>query len=111
MHNGCTGSSFHASSRATQREQRLKQEVARLQAERRDLQHRLFGRKSEAHHTPDQLVPDDAHTRCPATSPDGATTPESGRPRPTRFLPPAHHRSTVLEIEVKAHRRLVPRKR
>ncbi len=61
--------------RATQRAQLLKQEVARLQAEIRALQHRLFGRKSEAHHTPDQLVPDDAHAGCPETAPDGATSP------------------------------------
>jgi transposase len=142
--------------RATQREQLLKQEVAQLQAERRDLQHRLFGRKSETQHTPDQLVPDDAHAGCPETAPDGSTPPADApapdppprRRRGQRRGSPGHGRrdyshlptteevsdlppaerccqrcgqpfapfpgtddSTVLEVEVKAHRRLVHRKR
>jgi transposase len=140
--------------RATQREQLLKQEVARLQAEIRALQQRLFGRKSEVHHTPDQLLADDAQAGCPETAPDGVTPPANaptpgtprrrgqrpGGPGPGRrdysplptteetsdlrddqcrcqrcgqpFAPfPGSDDSTVLEIEVKAYRRLVHRNR
>ena len=39
--------------RATQREAKLKARVRQLQAQIRDLRHRLFGRKSEARHSPD----------------------------------------------------------
>ena len=141
--------------RATQREQLLKTQRAQLEAELRDLRHRHFGRSSEARHTPDQLVPDDAHDGCSEIAPDSATTPaDATAPAPpprrrgqrrgspghgrrdysplptteeTSDLPPAERccqrcgqpfapfpgtdDSTVLEIEVKAHRRLVHRKR
>src|SRR5207249_11572507 len=40
---------------ARQREDILKQQLAQLQAENRDLRHRFFGRSSEAHNAPDHL--------------------------------------------------------
>ena len=54
--------------RACQREDRLKQRVAELEAENRDLKHRVFGRKSES-------------ASSAKTSP-GATAPPSTPPRP-----------------------------
>lgn len=146
--------------RARQREDALQQQVALLQAEIRDLRHRLFGRGSETHHAPDHLTPDDPQAdRPPAASADapamrtasaslpGAAEPPR-RPRgqqrgtqghgrrdyshlPTteevRSLPdeqcrcqrcgqpfaafPGSDDTTVLEVEVKAYRRLVRRQR
>jgi transposase len=128
--------------RATQREALLKDEVARLQAQVRDLQHRLFGHKSEAHHTPDAPptadAPADANTTPPQPKrrrgqqpghkghgrrnydhlpaneevldlpPDQRQCSCCGRP----FDPfPGTEDTTILEIEVKAHRRLIHRPR
>jgi transposase len=127
--------------RATQREALLKDDVARLQAQVRDLQHRLFGTKSEAHHPPDASPTADA--------PDAHTTPQMPKRRrgqqpghkghgrrhydhlPTQEevldLPPDQRQcrrcgrpfdpfpgsddTTILEVEVKAHRRLICRPR
>lgn len=141
--------------RARQREAALQQQLALLQAEIRDLRHRLFGRKSEAHHTPDCLERDappaaDA-TPLPAATdpaPAAAAADRPRRPRGQRRGGPGHGRrtyaplptteevsdlpadqcccsrcgqpfapfpgtddTTVLEVEVKAHRRLVRRRR
>jgi transposase len=142
--------------RACQRAQQLKEHVAQLQAELRDLRHRHFGRHTETRHTPDQLDVDAPHDACPETAPDNAATaPEALAPTPpprcrrgqrrgskghgrrdyshlpttaeVSDLPPEERccqrcgqpfapfpgtdDSTVLEIEVKAHRRLVHRQR
>lgn len=146
--------------RARRREDALKQEIAQLQAEVRDLRHRLFGRRSEAHHAPDHLVPDDPQAELPATAPanvltPGTDTPPTQEPQEPRHRPRGQHRgsqghgrrdyahlptteevselpddqcrcqrcgqpfapfpgsddTTVLEVQVKAYRRLVHRRR
>jgi transposase len=146
--------------RARQREDELQQQVTQLQAEIRDLRHRLFGRSSEAHHAPDCLAPDgppaapppDASADAPATldaSPAGEGEGEPARRsrgqqrgaqghgrrdyshltarEEVSSLPeeqcrcqrcgqpfaafPGSDDTTVLEVEVKAHRRLVRRQR
>jgi transposase len=144
--------------RVRQREERLKAQVALLQAEIRDLRHRLFGRSSEVHYTHNSL-PDDPQDQCtpvatddpaapPAAVPAQAQSQPPRRPRgqqpgapghgrrayshlPTRdeqsvlpedqcrcqrcgqpFAPfPGTEDTTVLEVEVKAHRRLIHRQR
>jgi transposase len=122
--------------RATQREAQLRDEVARLQAQIRDLQHRLFGPKAEAHHPPDN--PPAASTTPPTPQRRRGQQPgQTGHGRrgyehlPTteeiRDLPPEQRRcqrcgqpfvpfpgtddTTILEVEVKAHRRLIHRPR
>src|SRR6266536_3377388 len=72
--------------RALQRERHLQQEVALLQAELRDLRHRLFGRTSEAHHTPDCLDLDVPPTENAAPRPAGseATEPAPAAPAAQR---------------------------
>jgi len=122
--------------RATQREAQLRDEVARLQAQIRDLQHRLFGQKAEAHHPPDN--PPAASTTPPTPQRRRGQQPgQAGHGRrgydhlPTteeiRDLPPEQRRcqrcgqpfvpfpgtddTTILEVEVKAHRRLIHRPR
>jgi len=146
--------------RTRQREELLKQQYAQLQAQNRDLRHRLFGRSSEGHHAPDSLAPDDPQADLmPTASADGlamlpAAPPCEGVAEPPRrprgqqrgtkghgrrdysHLPateeasdlpdnecrcqqcgqpfavfPGTDDTTVLEVEVKAHRRLVRRKR
>jgi len=146
--------------RARQREDALQQQIDQLQAQIRDLRHRLFGRRSETHHAPDSLLPDDPQAELPATAAtdtptattDTPPTPPTGqpprRPRGQRRGSPGHGRrdyshlpttedisvlpddqcrcqrcgqpfadfpgcddTTVLEVEVKAHRRLVHRHR
>jgi transposase len=145
--------------RARQREDDLKHRVAQLQAEIRDLRHRLFGRRSETHHAPDCLVPDDPQAELPAPPADDTPTPATGstptpRDAPARrrrgqhpgspghgrrdyshlpateevselpddqcrcqrcgqpFAPfPGNDDTTVLEVQVKAYRRLVHRRR
>lgn len=139
---------------ARQREDSLKLEIAQLHAQIRDLRHRLFGHKSEAHHAPDCLQATDTHAGCPETSPDADPAPGTApaspprRPRGQRRGSPGHGRrdysclptteevselpqdqcrcqrcgqpfasfpgcddTTVLEVQVKAHRRLVHRRR
>ena len=130
--------------RATQRAALLQDELARLQAQVRDLQHRLFGPKTEAHHPPDAPPPTDNtsagsdtttpptpqrrrgqqpghkghgrrdYSHLPATTevldlpPDQRQCRRCGQP----FAPfPGSEDSTLLEIEVKAHRRLIRRPR
>ena len=145
--------------RARQREDQLKQQFALLQAENRDLRHRLFGRSSEACHAPDCLTPDDPQADLAAAAAADPTTlaasvpsqDEGELPRRPRgqqrggkghgrrdysHLPateeasdlpdnecrcqhcgqpfavfPGTDDTTVLEVEVKAHRRLIRRKR
>jgi len=145
--------------RAREREDRLKLQIAQLQAENRDLRHRLFGRSSEAHTTHNSLPDDPSGNLAPADfAGDPATFPASASaqaeaepPRRRRGqqrgaqghgrrdyshlttreevsdLPddrcrcqrcgqpfaafPGTDDTTVLEVEVKAHRRLVHRKR
>ena len=122
--------------RACQREQDAKQRIAELEAEVRDLKHRLFGRKSES-------------TSSADTSPAGSSQPitpprprgqQRGKPGPKRrhhsHLPvveetlelPADQRccsvcqlpfallsttedSATIEVEVKAYRRVYRRRR
>lgn len=122
--------------RACQREQDAKQRIAELEAKVRDLEHRLFGRKSES-------------TSSPETSPAGTSPPttpprprgqQRGKPGPKRrhhsHLPvveeilelPEDQRccsncqlpfaelsttedSATIEIEVKAYRRVYRRRR
>lgn len=130
--------------RAAQRAALLQDELARLQAQVRDLQHRLFGPKTEAHHPPDAPPPTDNtsagsdtttpptpqrrrgqqpghkghgrrdYSHLPATTevldlpPDQRQCRRCGQP----FAPfPGSEDSTLLEIEVKAHRRLIRRPR
>jgi transposase len=146
--------------RARQREDLLKQQFAQLQAENRDLRHRLFGRSSEACHAPDSLTPDEpqadlapaAEAAHPTTLAASVSAPDDGEPpRRTRGqqrggkghgrrdyshlsateevsdLPdnecrcqhcgqpfavfPGTDDTTVLEVDVKAHRRVVHRQR
>jgi transposase len=141
------------------READLNAHVALLQAEIRILKQRLFGSKSEAHHSPDRLAgsaPTDPLDENAPSSPDASSpvcvtpspTPTSPRRRgqqPGRKLParrdyshlpaiseervlPAEQTccpccqqpfapagfdedSSVLEIEVKAYRRIIRRRR
>jgi transposase len=127
--------------RATQREALLKDEVAQLQAKIRDLNHRLFGHKSEAHHPADAAPTADApgaptappkpkrrrgqqpghkghgrrhYDHLPAKEevrdlpPDQRQCRRCGRP----FDPfPGSDDTTILEVEVQAHRRVVHRPR
>jgi transposase len=142
--------------RATRREATLKRRVAELQAEIRDLRHRLFGRKSETHHHPDTLPTSGTDEQAPDAPSDAPTTPDPNPPTPEPTLrrrgqqrgAPGHGRrdyshlptteevldlpadqcrcqgcgqtfapfpgsddTTILEIEVKAHRRLIHRPR
>lgn len=146
--------------RVRQREDDLKHQVAQLLAEIRDLRHRLFGRRSEAHHAPDFLTPDEpladltpaATVDAPATLPASPSPHDAAAPprRPRGQQPGAHGHgrrdyshlpsraevsslpadqcrcqrcgqpfaafpgtddTTVLEVEVKAYRRLVRRQR
>jgi len=145
--------------RARQREDLLKQQYAQLQAQNRDLRHRLFGRSSEAHHAPDSLTPDDPQADLTPTAADGPTMlpaapPCEGAAEPPRrprgqqrgtkghgrrdysHLPateavsdlpddqcrsqhcgqsfavfPGTDDTTILEVDVKAYRRLVHRRR
>jgi transposase len=143
--------------RSRQREDRLKQQVAQLQAEIRDLRHRLFGRSSEVHYTHNSLPsddPQDQHAPAVVATDDPATPPAQAPPEPRRrprgqqrgapghgrrayahlpsreevstlpedqcrcqrcgqpFAPfPGTDDTTVLEVEVKAHRRVVHRQR
>jgi transposase len=141
--------------RACQREVALQQQGALLQAEIRDLRHRLVGRRSEAHHAPDCLAPDDPQADLTTADPTVANVPSppsappavprrrgqrrgsTGHGRrdyshlPTTeevsdlpdaqcrcqrcgqpFVPfPGSDDTTVLEVTVQAHRRLVRRRR
>ena len=145
--------------RARQREDRLKLQLAQLQAENRDLRHRLFGRSSEVHYTHHSLPDDAAGNATPVASDDDPVTvsplPPSPaeaetprRPRGQQRGTPSHGRrdysslptreevrglpdsqccclrcgqpfapfpgtddTTVLEVEVKPHRRLIHRQR
>ncbi len=147
--------------RARQREDAFKQQVAQLQAEIRDLRHRLFGRRSETHHAPDCLMPDDPHAEITlaATDEHAPTAAAAPQQQPEVTEPTARRRgqrrgakghgrrayahlptteefsgladdpchcqrcgqpfapfpgtddTTILEVEVKAYRRLVHRRR
>jgi transposase len=137
--------------RARQREDQLQQPVAELQAEIRDLRHRLFGRKTETHHPPDILPPDGPSANGSGTPPDDPTAAVTEPPRRRRgqqrgakghgrrdyahrptteewrdlpddqcrcqrcgqpFAPfPGTDDTTILEGDVKAHRRRIRRRR
>jgi transposase len=130
--------------RAVAREQQLKDERDQLQAQIRDLRHRLFGRTSESHDDADQAAraadaaaqeaPDAAGQRPRRrgqrhgakghgrrtydhlpTVEEVSDLPEAQRCCEHCGLPfdpfPGSDDTTVLEIEVKAHRRLVHRRR
>jgi transposase len=120
--------------RAVQREQLLQQEVQTLQARIRSLEQRFYGRRTEAVATP-------AETGLPSPPPSPRRRGQQrGRPAPKRrdhshlpvveetidfdgdqrqcphcgqaFVPfPGTEDSTVLEVEVRAHRRLIRRRR
>jgi transposase len=121
--------------RAVQREQRLQQDNQALQARIRALEQRLFGRKTEHAAT----LPD-AASGIPSPPPPRPRGQQRGRPGPQRrdythlpvveetldvptdqrqcpqcgqaFAPfPGTDDSTVLEVEVRAHRRLLRRRR
>ena len=118
--------------RATAREAQLKQEIAGLQAQLRLREQRLFGRKADSTTTVEGVPP-----RAPSARPRGQ---RRGRPGPERrdyaHLPaieeilelpeerarcagcgqpfaafPGTDDTTVLEIEVRAHRRIYRRRR
>ena len=118
--------------RATAREAQLKQEIAALQAQLRSREQQLFGRKADATTTVEGVAP-----RAPSPRPRGQ---QRGRPGPKRrdyaHLPaieqvlelpeeqqrcagcgqpfaafPGTDDTTVLEIEVRAHRRIYRRRR
>ncbi len=121
--------------RAVQREQRLLEKVDALQGRIRSLEQRLFGRKTEH-----AATPPDAASATPPPQPPRPRGQQRGRPGPKRrdytHLPvveetldvPADRRhcpqcgqafapfpgtddGTVLEVEVRAHRRLIRRRR
>jgi transposase len=121
--------------RAVQREQRLQQDNQTLQARIRSLEQRLFGRKTE-----NAAALPDAALATPPPPPPRPRGQQRGRPGPQRrdyshlpvveetldvptdqqqcpqcgqaFAPfPGTDDSTVLEVEVRAHRRLIRRRR
>lgn len=118
--------------RATEREARLKKEIEQKKALIRDLQHRLFGKKSETGASP--AAPKKSPP-APVKRPRGqqAGSPGHGRtPRPDLpvieehhelpgkscsqcglpYLPfPGDEEADIVEIEVKAYRRRICRKR
>jgi transposase len=123
--------------RAVQRETQLKQQIAELEAKLRLREQQLFGRKTEATAATVPATPPPAGAAPPPRRPRGQ---QRGRPGPRRrdhaHLPaiPEDHQlpgaqcccqgcgrsfapvsgtedSTILEIEVKAHRRLIRRHR
>jgi transposase len=123
--------------RALEREAQLKVEVERLQAMVRLREQQLFGRKSETAAATAPAAPDPPRTDTPPRRPRGQ---QPGRPGPKRrdyshlpavddpqVLPPEKCRcsrcgqpfadfpgtedSTILEIEVRAHRRVIRRRR
>jgi transposase len=118
--------------RATAREAGLKQEIAGLQAQLRSRERQLFGRKADSATTVEGVAP-----RAPSPRPRGQ---QRGRPGPRRRdyahlpaieqtleLPPEQRRcsecgqpfdgfpgtddATILEVEVRAHRRAYRRRR
>ncbi|HEY2428249.1 MAG TPA: IS66 family transposase, partial [Acidimicrobiales bacterium] len=118
--------------RATAREAGLKQEIAGLQAQLRSREQQLFGRKADSTTTVEGVAP-----RAPSPRPRGQ---QRGRPGPRRRdyahlpaieqtleLPPEQRRcsecgqpfdcfpgtddATILEVEVRAHRRIYRRRR
>lgn len=122
--------------RACQRQQTLKQRIAELEAENRDLKHRLFGRKSEATSAAQTSAAETSGSTAPAR-PRGQQPgqPGPGR-RPHSHLPvveeilelPTDQRccsvchlpfaqlattedSDTMEVEVKAYRRRYRRRR
>ena len=148
--------------RARQRETQLHARIAELEAQLRLLRQQLFGRRSEARTTPDQLPPTDTPTDAAADTPTDPSAPAPGTDEPataaaprTGRLPrgqqrgqPGHGRrdyralpateevqglpaaqqcctrcgqpfadfpgtedTTILEIDVKAHRRIIRRRR
>jgi transposase len=119
---------------AVERENLLKEEVARLQAQLRLREQQLFGRKSEAHATSSEA------TTSPRPTPSKPRGQQPGKPGPQRrdhsHLPaveevlelpegqqccsccglpfesfPGTEDSEILEVEVKAHRRVIRRRR
>jgi hypothetical protein len=120
--------------RAKQREEKLQQQVQQLQAQIRDLEKRLYGRKSE---TAAAAAPAAANTRKPTTRPRGQQRGTRGPSRRSyEHLPTSHETRSVppeqrccgacgapwrqlpgsddgqlLEIEVRAHRRVYHRQR
>jgi len=119
--------------RALQREQLLHQQIDTLQAEVRSLKQRLFGRKAEG-------AAALANLTAPGPAPPRPRGQQPGRPGPRRrayehlptveetiplpadrqqcpqcgqpFVPfPGSDDSTVLEVEVRAYRRLIHRRR
>jgi len=121
--------------RATAREQLLQQEIQQLQARVRFLEQQCFGRKSEATAAAPTAP---ASVQQPATAPPRSRGQQPDRPAPKRrsydhlptveeprVLPEAQQQcpqcgqplvsfprceeSTVLEVEVRAHRRLIRR--
>ncbi len=137
----CQAAYYHAMHRrACAREQRLKRRVQDLQAEVRLLKQKVFGKSAEAGCPgPDTApAPPDAPTAPPPTKRPRGQQP--GRPSPPRrdhdhlpaveeirdlsdadklcpcchkpFAPfPGTEDSEILEREVKAHRRVIPRRR
>ena len=123
--------------RARQRETLLKEEVERLQAQLRLREQQLFGRKTDTTASPDTPPPTTGETPTTTKKPRGQ---QRGRPGPKRrdyahlpavvqeqelpaeqqrcpccrlpFEPfPGTEDSAVLEIEVRAHRRVIRRHR
>jgi transposase len=123
--------------RAVQREQQLRQEIDTLQAEIRSLKQRLFGRKTESAAALPELA---APVPSPPPTPPRPRGQQPGRPGPKRrtydhlptveetialpadqqqcpdcglpFAPfPGTDDSTVLEVEVRAYRRVRRRQR
>jgi transposase len=126
--------------RALEREAALKDQLAQAQAQIRDLRHRHFGKKSEAGHAPDTPTTPDAGTGTDTARPKRSRGQQRGQPghgrrnhdhlpaqEETRDLPPDQRHcqccglpfetfpgtddTTILEIEVKAHRRVIRRPR
>ncbi len=123
--------------RALEREARLKAEVQRLEAVVRLREQQLFGRKTETAAATAPAAPDPPHADTPPRRPRGQ---QLGRPGPKRrdyshlpavddpqVLPPEQCRcsrcgqpfadfpgtedSIILEVEVRAHRRVIRRRR
>jgi transposase len=123
--------------RALDREEKLKQEVLRLQALLRLREQQLFGRKTESTAATVPSAPDASHAGTPSRRPRGQ---QRGKPGPKRrdhsqlpavvedhVLPPDQcvcsrcgqpfadfpgtEDSQILEVEVRAHRRIIRRRR
>src|SRR5262249_21798635 len=74
--------------RARQREAQFHARIAELEAPLRLLHQQLFGRRSEARTTPDQLPPTDTHRDAAADTPTDPSAPAPATDEPSPAAPP-----------------------